>query len=67
MAENILKLKVDSSEYEGKIRRAAEGLRSYADRCRQVGGTLEVVEKDTLDFVKSIGQMETVSRSAKGK
>ena len=67
MADNILRLKVDSQEYDAKLKRAADGLQHYADSCRKVGGTLEYVEKDTLDFVKAIGQMETVSRSAAGQ
>ena len=67
MADSILRLRVQSQEYDQKLKRAADGLTRYADECRKVGGTLEVVEKDTLDFVKAIGQMETVSRSANGK
>ena len=67
MAESILKLRVDSQEYDNKLKRASEGLQRYVDGCRKAGGTLEVVEQDTLAFVKSIGQMETVSRTAKGQ
>ena len=67
MAENVIKLKVDSTEYEGKIKRATQGLTAYADSCRKVGSTLEVVEKETLDFVKQLGRMDTVSRDARGK
>ena len=67
MADSVVKLTINSQEYDNKLKRAADGLTRYADKCRQVGGTLEVVEKDTLDFVKAIGQMETVSRSANGK
>ena len=67
MADSVIKLTINSQEYDNKLKRAADGLTRYADKCRKVGGTLEVVEKDTLDFVKAIGQMETVSRSANGK
>ena len=67
MTDSILRLKVDSQEYDAKLKRAAQGLQHYADGCRKVGGTLEVVEQDTLDFVKAVGQMETVSNTAKGK
>jgi hypothetical protein len=67
MADSIVRLKVDSQEYDQKLRRAAEGLQRYADGCRQVGGTLSVVEQETLDFVRAVGQMDTVSRSATGK
>lgn len=67
MSDSVIKLRINSQEYDNKLKRAADGLTRYADECRKVGGTLEVVEKDTLDFVKAIGQMETVSRSANGK
>ena len=67
MADSILRLKVESQEYDAKLKRAADGLQRYVDNCRKVGGTLQMVEKDTLDFVKAIGQMETTSRTATGK
>lgn len=67
MADSIVRLKVESSEYDQKLKRAAEGLTRYADECRKVGGTLEVVEKDTLEYVRTLGQMDTVSRTATGK
>lgn len=67
MADNILKLKVDSTEYDAKLKRASDGLTRYVEGCRKAGGTLEVVEKDTLAYVKALGNMETTSRTAKGK
>ena len=67
MADSIVRLRVESQEYDAKLKRAAEGLTRYADECRKVGGTLEVVEKETLDYVRAIGQMETSSRTATGK
>jgi len=66
MAESILKLKVDSTEYDSKIKRAAQGLQAYAEGCRKVGGTLSVVEDETLDFVKSLGRMDTISKDTRG-
>ena len=67
MADSVVRLKVESQEYDQKLKRAQEGLTRYADECRKVGGTLEVVEKDTLDYVKALGQMDTVSKTATGK
>ena len=67
MADSILRLKVESQEYDNKLKQATQGLTRYADECRKVGGTLEVVEKDTLDYVRALGQMETTSRTATGK
>ena len=67
MADSVVRLVVNSSEYDQKLKRAAEGLTRYADECRKVGGTMEVVEKDTLEYVRALGQMDTVSRTATGK
>jgi len=67
MADSVVRLTVNSSEYDQKLKRAAEGLTRYADECRKVGGTMEVVEKDTLEYVRALGQMDTVSRTATGK
>ena len=64
MADNILRLKVESAEYDNKLKAAADGLTRYIAGCRKVGGTLEVVEKETLQYVRSLGQMETKSRSS---
>ena len=67
MADSILRLKVESQEYDNKLKQATNGLTRYVDECRKVGGTLEVVEKETLDYVRALGQMDTTSRTATGK
>lgn len=67
MADSILRLRVQSDEYNNKLKQAAQELTRYADGCRKVGGTLEVVEKETLEYVRAIGQMDTTSRTATGK
>lgn len=67
MADSILRLRVDSAEYDNKLKQATNGLTRYVDECRKVGGTLEVVQKETLDYVRALGQMDTTSRTATGK
>lgn len=67
MAENILRLKVDSQEYDNKLKRAAEGLQRYTEGCRKAGGTLEFVEKETLEYVRALGQMGTTATTTRGK
>jgi len=67
MADVITRLKVESAEYDSKIKRAAQGLLAMEDACRKVGGTLAILEKEDKDFVASLGQMETVSKDARGK
>lgn len=67
MADSVVKLRVDSKEYEAKIKRAAEGLRAFGENCQKAGQSVAKADKDTLDYVRAIGQMETVSKNAKGK
>ena len=66
MADSILKLKVESSEYDAKLKKAAEGIRHLADVAHQGGGELTGLEKAELDYVKALGEMETRSRTAAG-
>ena len=67
MADVISRLKLDSGEFDNKIKRAVSGLMQMEAECRKVGGTLAVLEKDQIDYVKSLGNMETVSRTARGR
>ena len=67
MADSILRLRLESSEYDNKIKRAVSGLMQMEAECRKVGGTLAVLEKDQIEYVKSLGNMETVSRTARGR
>lgn len=67
MADVIARLKIDSNEYDSKIKRATQGLLQMEQECRKMGGTLAILDKDQLEFVKGLGQMETVSRSARGR
>lgn len=66
-AESVVKLKLESGEYEAKIKRATAGLMQMERECRNAGGILNKLEDENRAFVKSLGNMETVSKSAKGK
>lgn len=68
MAQNsILKLNVDTSEYDAKLKDAAKGIRHLADVAHEGAGDLTGLEKSTLDYVKAVGEMETKSRTASGQ
>ena len=67
MADSILRLRVDSQEYDNKLKRAAEGIQRYAEGCRKAGGTLTQLDEGVEQFVKELGKMETTSNSARGK
>lgn len=67
MAESILRLKVESQEYDNKLKRAAEGLTRYAEQCRKAGGTLQYVDDGVLEFTRNLGKMDTVATTTRGK
>lgn len=67
MANSILKLKVESDEYDAKLKRAAEGIRHLADVAHKGGGELTGLEKAEIDYIKALGDMETKSRTAAGQ
>ena len=67
MADMIARLKVDSSEYDSKIKRAAQGIQHLTEVCHNAGSILNVLEDENREFIKSLGSMETVSKSARGK
>lgn len=67
MADVITRLKLESGEYDSKIKRATQGLLQMEQECRNVGGTLAILEKDQKQFVQGLGNMQTVSTSVRGK
>ena len=67
MADAVVRLKVESQEYDSKLERATQKLQHMEKECRKIGGTFEYVDKEQLDLVKSLGQMETKATTARGK
>ena len=67
MAESVVYLKVDSQDYENKIKRASEGLQHYAEVCKKAGGTLEYVDEEAMAFARDLGKMDTVATNAKAR
>ena len=65
MADSVVKLRVDSQEYDSKIKRAAEGVRAFGEQCRKTGETVANADKETLEYVQSIGRMDTVAKTSK--
>lgn len=67
MANSILKLKVETSEYDQKLANAAKGIRHLADVAHKGAGELTGLEKSEVDYIKALGDMETKSRTASGQ
>lgn len=67
MAENIIKLKVDSDEYQSKIKRASEGLLALGRNLREAGKTFADADAKQVEFTSKLGKMETTANTARGK
>lgn len=67
MADSIVRLRVESQEYDAKLKRATEGLRAFGENAKKAGESVAKAGDDTLEYVKAIGQMDTVSKTVKGK
>ena len=66
-ATSTLRLVLDDKEYEANIRSAKQGMADLQQSLESTGKTFADVDKQVVDYAKAIGEMETVSRSAKGK
>ncbi len=67
MADSVVKLRLDSGEYDSKIKRASQNVLAFGENCQKAGQSVAKADKETLDYVRSIGQMETVAKNTKGK
>ena len=67
MADSVVRLRIDSQEYDAKLKIATSALTRYFDTVRQGGGTLTQLDEGVMDAVKSFGNMETKANSTKSR
>ena len=67
MADVISRLKLDSGEFDSKIKRAGQELMAYSEHCKKMGLEMGYANKDAKEFAKALGSMQTTSSSARGK
>ena len=63
----ISRLKLESGEFDAKIKRAGQELLAYSEHCRKMGLEMGYANRDAKDFAKALGSMSTVSNTARGK
>ena len=66
-ATSTLKLVLDDKEYESNIKSAKQGMVDLQQSLVSAGKTFANVDKQVVDYAKAIGNMGTVSKTAKGK
>ena len=67
MANSVVKLSIDSQEYDAKLKSASKALSDYFDIAKKGDRTFEVLDKGVLEAVQAIGKMETQTKSAQGQ
>lgn len=67
MADAIVRLRVESSEYDQKLSRATQQLQHMEKEVRRTGATFAYADKEELAFIQSLGSMETKATSARQK
>lgn len=63
----ISRLKLESGEFDSKIKRASQELLNYAEHCKKTGLQMGFANRDAKEFAKQLGSMSTVSQTARGK
>lgn len=66
MADNVLKFRIDTKEYDANIKRASQVLTEYFNNVRAGGGTLMKLDDGVLEAVQSIGEFSTKADNARG-
>lgn len=67
MADLVTRMRLDSAEYDQKVKRAAQNLLDFEAQCRATGESMNTLSKDNLEYVRNLGQMQTVSKNARGR
>ena len=65
MADNIIRLKVESDEAERRLKNASRELLNMAENARRTGADLKLADQEELAFVESLGRMQTSARTAR--
>ena len=67
MADLISRLKLESGEFDSKIKRAGQELLAYSEHCKKMGLQMGYANEDAKKFAAALGSMATTSQSVRGK
>ena len=65
--EFIARLTVDSKEYDNRLKNAVSGMQHLERATRNAGKSMNDLTEEQVEYIRSMGQMETKATSAKGK
>ena len=67
MGDVVTRLKVESQEYDAKLKNAVRQMNNMEQQVRRTGASFAYADKEKLAFVQSLGRMSTQATTAKGK
>ncbi|MBQ6764046.1 MAG: phage tail tape measure protein [Paludibacteraceae bacterium] len=67
MADVITRLKIDSQEYEAKLKRATQSLAQMTQAAEKQGNKIATANQKNIQLAQSLGKMQTVASSVRGK
>ena len=67
MADFIARLKVDSQEYDNKIKNAVQGLQHLERSARESGKSMNDLTEEQREYVRGLGQFETKTTSVRSQ
>ena len=66
MSDSVVKLRIDSKEYDANIKRAGQALTDYFNKVKEGGGTLKYLDEGVLEAVQAMGKLGTQASSVRG-
>lgn len=66
MSDSVVKLRIDSKEYDANIKRAGQALTDYFNKVKEGGGTLMHLDEGVMEAVKAMGSLGTQANNIKG-
>ena len=67
MSDSVVKLRIDSKEYDANIKRAGDALTDYFRKVKEGGGTLMHLDDGVMEAVKAMGELGTQAKNTKGQ
>ena len=58
MADSVVKLRLDSGEYDSKIKRASQNVLAFGENCQKAGQSVAKADKETLDYVPNLERLK---------
>lgn len=67
MADSVVRLRVDSAEFDAKLKRATDGLNRMMENAKRNGAEFARASEEEVKFARALGNLSTVALDANGK